>query len=211
MDAQHPRVAHDGVLDVLHQLRRGAFAQQGAEGVHHKPPARPEDERRHGHAHEAVQHVPARQVGEDGGQEHGAGGQHVVPAVGGGGHQSLGVDALADGLIEAAHPELDADGRRQHRHAEPAEHHRRGVEHLQDRFLQQRKPDGEDGDADHEAREVLIPGVTVGVLLVRAFGCQPEAHKAHHIGGSVRKVVQRVGHDGDGAEQRPRRQLAQTS
>ena len=84
------------------------------------------------------------------------------------------------------------------------------MEHLQDRFLQQRKPDGEDGDADHEAREVLIPGVAVGVLLVRAFGCQPEAHKAHHVGGSVRKVVQRVGHDGDGAEKGARRQLAQT-
>ena len=91
---QHTGVAHDRLLNVLHQLRAGALAQQGAEGVHHKPPARPEDERRHCHAHEAVQHVPARQVGENGGQEHGAGGQHIVPAVGGGGHQSLGADAI---------------------------------------------------------------------------------------------------------------------
>ena len=210
VDAQHLRVAHDGVLDVLHQLWRGAFAQQGAEGVHHKPPTRPEDERRHCHAHEAVQHVPARQVGEDGGQEHGAGGQHVVPAVGGGGHQSLGVDALADGLVEAAHPELDADGRRQHPHTEPAEHHCRRMQHFEHRFFQQRKPDGEDGDADHETRQIFVPGVAVGVLFVRTFGRQTEAHEAHHVGRGVREVVQGVGHDGDGAEQRPRRQLAQT-
>ena len=84
------------------------------------------------------------------------------------------------------------------------------MQHFERRFFQQRKPDGEDGDADHEARQILVPGVAVGVLFIRAFGRQPEAHKAHHVGRGVREVVQGIGHDGDGAEQCPRRQLAQT-
>ena len=69
MHAQYAGVGHDGLLDVRHQLRRGRFAQQGAEGIHDEAPARPEDERSHCHAHDAVDDVPARNAAEDGGEQ----------------------------------------------------------------------------------------------------------------------------------------------
>ena len=206
--AQHTGVGHDGPLDVRHQLRRGRFAQQRAEGVHHEAPAGPEDERGHRHAHEAVEDVPARGTAQDGREQDGARGQHVVAAVGSGGKQRLGGDALPYGAVEAAHPELDGDGSSQHTDAEPTEDDGCGVEDFHHRFLAQRKPDGQDGDADHQPGKVFVPGVAVGVLGVRGLGGQPEADEADDVGRSVGQVVQSICHDGDGAEQGAGNQFA---
>ena len=210
MHAQYPGIAHDGPLNVLHQLGAGALAQQRAQGIHHQAPSGPEDERRHAHAHNAIHDAVARQAAQDGGKEDRSGGQHIVAAVGGGSHQGLRVDLFAHGAVEAAQPELDEDGRRQHPDAEPAERHRRGVEYFQSRFFQQRETDGQNGDADHEARQILVPGVAVGVLRIRGLGRQPEANEADHIGRGIRQVVQGVRHDGDGAKQGACQQLADT-
>ena len=206
---QHTGVAHDRLLNVLHQLRTGALAQQGAQGVHDQPPARPEDEGCHGHAHDAVQPRPARQAADHGGDQHRASGQHVVAAVGGGGHQGLGADGAADGAVEAAHPELDEDGCGQHAHAQPAERHGGGVERLDHRLFEQGKADAQDGHADHQTGQIFIAGVAVGMLGIRGLGGQPEADEADHVGRSVREVVQSIRHDGDGAEQGACQQLAQ--
>ncbi len=75
-------------------------------------------------------------------------------------------------LLKRLSQSLTTDGRRQHPDAEPAERHRRGVEYFQSRFFQQREADGQDGDADHEARQILVPGVAVGVLFVRALAAR---------------------------------------
>ena len=187
---------------------QGRFAQQGAEGIHDEAPARPEDERSHCHTHDAVDDVPARNAAEDGGEQDSTGGQHVVAAVGGGGQQRFGSDALAHRAVEAAHPELDGDGNGQHPKAEPAENDRRGVQDFADGLFAQRKADGKDGHADHQPGEVLVAGVAVGVLRIRGLGGQPEADEADDVGRSVREVVQRIGHDGDGAKQGAHRQLA---
>ena len=82
------------------------------------------------------------------------------------------------------------------------------MEDFHHRFLAQRKPDGQDGDADHQPGKVFVPGVAVGVLGVRGLGGQPEADEADDVGRSVRQVVQSICHDGDGAEQGAGNQFA---
>ena len=52
--------------------------------------------------------------------------------------------------------------------------------------------------------------MTVGMLGIRCLGSQLEAHQTDDIGGSIRKVVQCIGSDGDRAEQGTYHKLAQT-
>ena len=208
--SQHAGIGEHLLLDVVHQILAGAFAQQRAERIHHKAPAGDQDERRHAYAHQTVQHIPAGHAAQHCGNEHRAGAQHIVAAVGSSGNEGLGADDAPDGAVEAAHPQLDEDGRRQHCHREPAEQHRGGVQHLDHRFLQQRKADAENGHADCQTRQIFIPGMAEGVLCVRGLGGQLEAHQTDHVGRGVRQVVQSICHDGNGAEQGAHGQLAQT-
>jgi len=48
-----------------------------------------------------------------------------------------------------------------------------------------------------------------GVFGVRGLACQPEAHQTDHVGRGIRKVIQGIRRDGDGAEQGAHGQLAQ--
>ena len=210
MYAQHAGIAHHGLVDMLHQILAGAFAQQRAQGVHYQPPAGDQDKHRHAHAHQAIQHIPAGHPAEDGGHQHGRGAQHVVAAVGGGGDEGLGGNDAADGTVEAAHPQLDQNGYHQHRHGQPAKLHRGGMQHLDHRLLQQGKADAQNGHADHQPRQILKAGVAVGMLGIRCFGGQLEAHQTDDIGGCIRKVIQCIGSNRDRAEQGAHHKLAQT-
>ena len=210
MYTQHAGITHHGLFDMLHKILAGAFAQQRAQGIHHQSPAGDQDEHRHAHAHQAIQHVPAGHPAEDGGHQHGSGAQHVVAAVGGGGDEGLGGNDASDGAVEAAHPQLDQNGHHQHRHGQPAELHRRGVQHLGDRLLQQGKADAQNRHTDHQPRQILKAGMAVGMLGIRCLGSQLEAHQTDDIGGSIRKVIQRIGSDGDRAEQGAHHKFAQT-
>ena len=204
---------HDGrgendLLNPLDKFRRGRLTEQGRDGVPRRVVAAPEDEKGHQRAGVGVD-VDVREMGDERGDEHRQRRAGVAQTVRGRRAHGRGVDLFADGAVVEPHVELDEDGRRQHPHTEPAEHHCRRVQHFERGFFQQRKPDGEDGDADHETRQIFVPGVAVGVLFVRAFGRQTEAHEAHHVGRGVREVVQGIGHDGDGTEQRAHGELAQ--
>ena len=210
MYAQHAGIAHHSLFDMLHKILAGTFAQQRAQGIHHQPPAGDQDKHCHAHAHQAVQHVPAGHPAEDSGYQHGSGAQHVVAAVGGSGDEGLGGNDASNGAVEAAHPQLDQNGHHQHRHGQPAELHRGGVQHLGDRLLQQGEANAQNGHADHQPRQILKAGVTVGMLSIRCLGGQLKAHQTDDIGGSIRKVIQCIGSDGDRAEQGAYHKLAQT-
>ena len=208
--SQHAGIGEHLLLDVVHQILAGAFAQQRAERIHHKAPAGDQDERRHAYTHQAIQHIPAGHAAQHRCNEHRAGAQHIVAAVRSSGNEGLGADDTPDGAVEAAHPQLDEDGCDQHGHREPAEHHRGGVQHLDHRFLQQRKADAENGHADYQPRQIFIPGMAEGMLCVRGLAGQLEAHQTDHVGRGIRQVVQGICHDGNRAEQSAYGQLAQT-
>ena len=119
MHAQHAGVAHHSLLDVIHQVIAGAFAQQRAEGVHHQTPAGDQDEhatptpiRPSSMSQPVTRHRMA-------GNEHRTGAQHIVAAVRRRGNEGLGADGAADGAVEAAHPQLDQNGSDQHGHGQP--------------------------------------------------------------------------------------------
>ena len=209
MHAQHAGVAHHSLLDVIHQVIAGAFAQQRAEGVHHQTPAGDQNEHGHAHTHQTIQNVPAGQAAQNGGNEHRTGAQHIVAAVRRRGNEGLGTDGASDGAVEAAHPQLDQNGSDQHGNGQQTELHRCGMQHLDHRLLQQGKANAQHRHADHQPGQILIPGMAEGVFRVRCSGRQFEPHQTDDIGRCIRQVVQGIGHDGDGTEQRAHGELAQ--
>src|SRR5699024_5584831 len=110
MHAQHPRIGQHLFLQLSHQLGGSTLPQQGAKGVLHQAPARPQDKGRHAHAHDAVDDTQAGGLAQHRREQHHAGGNDVVAAVGGGGQQRVGVDGVADGAVKPAEPQLDRDG-----------------------------------------------------------------------------------------------------
>lgn len=61
----------------------------------------------------------------------------------------------------------------------------------------------------HQTGEVLHPSVAEGVLLVGVLSGQPEPHQGDDGGGSIRQVVEGIGHHGNGAGGQAGEELAQ--
>ena len=208
MDAQHPGIGQHLFFQLFHQLGRGAFAQQRAQGIPNQAPARPQDEDGHTQTHNAINDIEAGDLAQDRRHQHRAGGDDIVAAVGGGGDQGFGFNGQAHPAVEETHPQFHQDGGAQHRHRQQAEAHLFRVEDLARRLLQQAQADGHDHGAHRQARHVFIAGVPIGMLGVGGLGGQLEAHQAHHVGGGIRQVVDGIGGDGDGPEQGAHRKLA---
>ena len=136
---------------------------------------------------------------EDQGRRQGGGGDHgVVPGVLAGGHQGVGVHALA-GLLH-----VEAQGQlHRHRHGDDDQGHGAVVRGLRVKDLLHRLHQGgdagvEDDDRDHRGRNVLGAAVAVGMLLVRLPPGQLGADDGNDGGQGVGEVVHRVHHHGDG-------------
>ena len=83
---------------------------------------------------------------------------------------------------------------------------------MQDLFqaaLGQLHADDQNHHCHRQPGQVLIAGVAIGVVVVGRFCCQLKAQQADHAGGRIRQVVQCVRHNGNAAEHRARRKLAQ--
>ena len=143
-------------------------------------------------------------AGQDGG-----GGDHIVPAVHRGGLEGGGLDVPAQPGKEPGHPQLPQNRDDEH----PKDHrrsvHRLGVEDLPHRGLGQVRPDHQDQRGHHQAGDVFIPGVAVGVVGIRRLLGHAEPQQGHHRGGRVREVVHPVGHKGHRPGKHPRQHLAQ--
>ena len=104
------------------------------------------DKQRHQQAHNAVQPVKRSEM------RHQRGGQNcrrrddIIARVCRRSHQGVGVDELAHLMVEAAHPQLDQDGRHQNRCRQPAELHRRGGNDFGKALLSQLDADDQDHD-----------------------------------------------------------------
>ena len=162
--AQHTGVTQRLFFDMLDQLRVGCRTEQRIDGIAHKCSAAVQDERCHTKAHQTVQTGKTGQLCQHCGSKNRGCGDDIVAGISGGGQQGLRLDVRADFVVEPCHPELDKDGGRQHRDHDPVEVHGRGVQHLCKALLQQLNADDEDHDRNGQPGQILIPGVTVGML-----------------------------------------------
>lgn len=84
---------------------------------------------------------------------------------------------------EPGHPQLPQNRDDEH----PKDHrrsvHRLGVEDLPHRGLGQVRPDHQDQRSHHQAGDVFIPGVAVGVVGIRRLLGHAEPQQGHHRGG----------------------------
>ena len=121
-----------------------------------------------------------KKVADEGGRQHNCRSGRVREAVSGGGLHRLGGDGPADGTVEAVHPQLDQDGRRQNGRGQPGEVQFLRVDQLFHGALSQFKPHEQNGHGHHEPGQVLHSPVAEGVLLVGGLSRQPESHQRNH-------------------------------
>ena len=197
----------DFVEDLLPQLRAGGLAQQGADGVLSQTKAADEDEHCHRKAHIAVDPQTGHGF-HDAAEQHRAGGNHVVAAVGGGGHQRFRLELLAQPSVEQGQPQLHAHGSSQYRCGEPAKGHGLRVENLLEGTFGQFEADEQNHHRHRQAGQVLEPGVAVGVVFVRRLFRQLKAQQRHHGAAGIGQVVHGIGGDGHRACQCADGQLA---
>ena len=189
------------VLDVVHnQLPQGRIrrlAQQGRHRILRQLCAADQDENRHRQAHPAV-HIPAGEMLDHRGDQHGGSGQHIVTAVGGSGRQGRGADEGAELGVEQAHPQLHRNGADQDRRRQAGEGHRGGMQDLFHRGLAQFVTDQNDDHGHRQTGQILPPGVAVGVVGIGRLLRQLEAQQRHDGAHRVGQVVQSVRRDGNG-------------
>ena len=196
----------DHSFNLGHGLLRGLLSQDGVLGIVQDLNTRPEDEQGHQNAHVGVG-VKARELVDEGGDQHREGGSRVGQGIGGGSPHDRGVDPPRDLAVEDAQPELD-----QHRHAEdhdrhPAEHRLGGVEHLVHRPRQQLPADEEDEEGDDHGGHVLDAGVPKGVVAVGGLGGYLEGDEGDDLAPCVGEVVHRIGLHRDGTEEEAHREF----
>ena len=208
VDAHDPRVGHHKVVDLLDQLAAGGRPQQGVQGLLGGLDAGPQDEHRHQHAHPAVDHQ-VREVGHQGGQQHGGGGHAVTEGVRGGGQHGGGVQPLPQPAVIGGHVQLHPDGDAQDGNHQRAGVHRRRVQDLVQGGPAQLVTHQQDQQRHRQAGQVLHPPVAERVLRVRLLARQAEAHQRHEGAAGVGEVIEGVGGDGDGAGEGARQEFSQ--
>ena len=196
----------DHGLDLGHGLLRGLFPQNGVLGVVQDLDARPKDEQSHQNAHVGVG-VKARELVDEGGDQHREGGSRVRQGIGGGGPHDRGVDPPRDLAVEDTQPELDQHRHAEDRHRQPAEHRLGGVKHLVHRARQQLPAHQQDEEGDDHGGDVLNAGVAEGVVAVGRFGGHLEGDQGDDLTTRVGEVVDGVGLNGDGAEEEADREF----
>ena len=189
MHAQHAGVAQGFFLDMFDKVRVRRRTQQRVDRVFDEHRAAVENKQRYTDAHESIEPGKAGQLGQHGGDQHDTGGDDIVAGIGGGGKQRVRVDALADRAVEAAHPELDEDGRHEHGDRQPAEADRCGGQYFGEAFLEQLNANDQNHHRNRQPGEIFIPRVAVGMLGISRARAELEADQADDVGAGVRQVV----------------------
>ena len=206
VDADDLRVGAYQRLDLLHELGGGGLAQQGVDGIPGRAETGPQDEQRHRRAAPAVDlYVP--EMSRQGPQQHGGGSQAVAEAVHGGGGHGGGGQLFSCRPVVVGHVQLYRDGDPQDYGYQRTEIHRLRGEDLLHGGFPQFHAHQQDYHRDYQPGDILPPAVAEGVVPVRGLGGQLEAQEGDHGGPRVRKVVHRVGGDGDGAAEDARQEL----
>ena len=207
VDAEDVLVARNFLRQLMHQRLIRRLAEQRVDGVARDADARPEDQQRNAKAHIAV-HTQPRKVADQAAEQDRCRGDRVVAAVGSGGGECGGMDALAELGVEQRHPELDTDGNCQHDHDQNRKFDRLRVQDLAERAEGQLRADDENERRDHKTGKIFIPAVAVGVLVVGGLRRQLKAEQRYDGAGRVGEVIHRVGGDGNAAAERTGQQLA---
>ena len=186
--------------DLLHGFLRGVLAENGVLGVIEDFDARPEDEQSHQNTHVGIG-IKARELVDEGGDQHREGGSRIGEGIGGGGAHDRGVDLFGDLTVKHAEPELDQHRYPEDGHRQPAEHRFGGMNHLVDRAREQLPAHQQDDEGDDHGGDVLNAGVAEGVVAVGGLGGHLEGDEGNDLTTRVGEVVHRVGLNGDGSEE----------
>ena len=195
VNAQYPVVLQNQAADALQQLAVRLLAQQRRYGFPGDADAGIEDEQRHHQAHPAV-HVYVKEAVDQAANQHRRRGDHIVAAVRRCGVQGGGLDHFAQTPVEQRHPQLHQYGTEHDGDRRVGEIHRAGVDDLVHGGAGQLKADHQYHRGHHEAGQVFVAGVTVGMVLIGGALRHVKAQHGDDGGGRVRKIVYGVRHDG---------------
>ena len=118
-----------------------------------------------------------------------------------GGHRRGGY-FFAYSAIVREHIELDEYRREQYRRREQTDLDRLGADDLLDRAYQQLNAHDDYERRDGKAGDVLYPAVAEGVVGIGLLARETEAQQRYRRRARVRKVIERIGRNGDRARER---------
>ena len=199
---QHAVVMGDRRLNDGHGFLGRAFAEDGVFGIVQYLDARNHDEDGHQESHITVD-VEAREFEDEGGDQHGEGGGGIRQAVGGGGAHDGGVNLFGDLTIEQAEPQFDHHRHAQHSDRDPAEPGGGGrVKNFSHGFSEKFVADEQNQKRHDHGGHVFNARVAEGVVAVGRLCRDFEGDEGDDLRAGVREVIDGIGLDRDGAEQK---------
>ena len=109
--------------------------------------------------------------------------------------QRLGLNAIAEFLVEGRHPKLYDHRKRKDCHQGKRELDRFGVDDALNRGLDKLKADQQHERRHDQTREILVAAMAVRMLGVCRLARQLKAKHAHDVRAGIRQVVHSVRHD----------------
>ena len=194
VNSQNAGIAHDLVSNVLDQLRIGRLTQKRAHRILNKFKAAPANIGANGKANPCVK-IDVRHLRNNCTCQHGACGKDIVLGILRGRMQRLGLDTIAELLVEGRHPELYGHRKRQDCHQGKRELDRFGVDDALNRGLHQLNADQQHERRHDQTREILVAAMSVRMLGVRRLARQLKAQHAHDIRAGIGQVVHGIRHN----------------
>ena len=194
VNAQNTGIAHDLVSNVLDQLRIGRLAQKRAHRILDEFKTAPANISANGKADPCVK-IDVRHLRNNCARQHGACGKNIVLGILRGRMQRLGLNAIAELLVEGRHPQLNNHRKRQDCHQGKRELDRFGVDDTLKRGLHQFKANEKHERRHDKTREVLVATMAVWMLGVGGLARQLKAQHAHDIRAGIGQVVHGICHD----------------
>ena len=194
VNAQNAGIAHDLVSNVLDQLRIGRLTQKRAHRILNKFEAVPANIGANGKADPCVK-IDVRHLRNNCARQHGARGKDIVLGILRGRMQRLGLNAIAELLVEGRHPELYDHRKHENCHQGKRELDRFGVDDALNRGLHQLNANQQHERRHDQSREILVATVAVRMLGVGRLARQLKAQHAHDIRAGIGQVVHGIRHD----------------
>ena len=109
--------------------------------------------------------------------------------------QRLGLNAIAELLVEGRHPQLNDHRKRKYCHQGKRELDRFGVDNSLHRRFHQLNADEQHECRHDQSREILVATVAVRMFGVSRLARQLKAQHAHDIRAGIGQVVHGIRHD----------------